>query len=279
MNTKIFEVFEDTLAQKGISIKEIETYVCGEFAQYAFHIKGIKGWRFGLWIDSAPEGNKVNFFAMIEDTIDKFNPSYANDTFKIEAIIVKGNTWWVDDTEKIIKMIKRHPIISYNIDATWDGVLHYRCPHIIKCIMHKVATYKCKIKNWYRYKSYCNITYLWLKVARRRLLKLGLYDSIEIIDNSSNGCWCYPRFELKINCKLDVDIDNDPMDDPLSMMKQWIYSQYDVSGKCMANDISLTPCQDGKVIGWWYDEPREEHFIEVFDWKYKLLKRFRRSNK
>lgn len=44
-------------------------------------------------------------------------------------------------------------------------------------------------------------------------------------------------------------------------------------------NLAYFPCQDGEIVGWWYGEPDDKDFIEVFGWKYKLLKHFKRKDK
>ena len=270
--TDIFKCFRDALEQKGFKIRDlIDCWgVC-----FTFNIKGIKGWRFGLW--TYPSNRNVKFFAMHEDGIDKFRPSWAQDIFSFEVPITEDNikyevVWWANMAAGIIKTIKYHPIISYNIDSS---ELSYKKPHIIVYANRKLCILKWKIGDWYECKSKYNVTYFWLKRAKRRLLKLGLYDSIEIIDCNTNGSYCYPRYNVRINCKPTANIE----EDCVLVIKQWIFSQYAINGKYMGDNISLIPCQNSNVTNWCYGTPKDEDFVKAFGWKYRVLKYFKRKDK
>ena len=286
MNYKdLFEKIRGALGQEGLVVRDedIVDEWCGEdFADFAFHIKGIKGWRFGAWICNTTINKepicKATFFAIHEDGIDKFKPSWAEDIFTCEAPIseeeIEGDdTWFVNKLVYIAKMIKRHPIISYKINLY--GILDYKLPHIVPYIKYKAKFLKWHIEEWYREKSKYNLTYLWLKRARNRLLRLGLYDNIEIVDCNTEDTCSYPRYDLRIYRKSGLELNNDF---PLAT-KEWIFSQYAATGKYMGDKCSLFAYQDDKIIGWWYAEPDDGDFIEAFGWKYRLLKHSKRKDK
>lgn len=284
--TDMFEKIRCALGQEGLVIrdKDIVEVWCSEnsgFADFEFRIKGIRGWRFGIWFCDTTINkervSKLTFFTMHEDGIDKFKPSWAEDVFTYETSFSEDdfedvNIWFVKELVDIAKMIKYHPIISYNIDLY--NSLHYKSPHIIPYIKYKIKALEWNIKEWYREKSKYNLTYLWLKRAKNRLLQLGLYDNIEIVDCNTEDSYSYPRYDLKIYRKSGAELKEDF---PL-VTKEWIFSQYTATGKDMGDKCSLFAYQDGEIIGWWYGKPDEEDFIEAFGWKYKLLKHFKRKD-
>lgn len=282
----LFEKIRCALGQEGLVVRDkdmVDVWSSENFADFSFHIKGIRGWRFGVWfcdttVNKEPV-SKVTFFAMHEDRIDKFKPSWAEDIFTYETSfseedIENENTWWFRyGLIDMAKMIKYHPIISYNID--WHNILDYKSPHIILYLRAKANALKWNIKEWYRDKSKYNLTYLWLKRVKNRLLQLGLYDNIEIVDCNTEDTYSYPRYDLRIYRKSELELGNDS---PLAT-KEWIFSRYTLTGKYMGDRCSLFAYQDDKIIGWWYGNPDDEDFIEAFGWKYKLLKIFKRKDK
>lgn len=271
---EVFEQIRMALAQKGYEIrdKDISEYAGDVLTEYEFTLKKLKGWRFGLWFyESNNHGeieNKVGFFGMTDDGLDKFRPSWAEEMFKFEQTIDEDDVWWVGQMVGIFNMIKYHPIISYNIDMCC-GQLKYSDPHIIRYFKIKAKSWKHKIKEWYEYRSKYNLTYIWLNIVKRRLNKLGLYDKIEIVDMCGDMCWTSPRYEIRIFYKPEVDTDENDI-------KQWIYSWYKLNGNKTKHYYHIDPYKNGKLLGWWYDEPEEQDLIEAFGWKYKVCKCFRK---
>lgn len=275
---EIFEQTKETLAQKGYEIrdKDISEYVGGVLAEYKFTLKKCRGWRFGMWVyetnNSGEIKYKLNFFGVTDDALDKFKPSYAEPMFEFEwNIDIDDDTpWWVNQIVGIFDMIRYHPIISYNIDVC--GTLKYKEPHIIRYFKAKAKYTKYKIRDWYEYRSKYNLTYIWLNIVKRRLNKLGLYDKIEIVDLCSDMSWTSPRYEMRIFYKPEVDTkDDSPLD-----VKQWIYSWYKLNGNRSKHYYHIDPYQNGKRLGWWFDDADDEDLIEAFGWKYKLLRHFRK---
>lgn len=92
----------------------------GEDSVVHFHIKGAKGWLFGIWIDTSSESDAIQFFAQYEETIDKFKPSrstfVASVTRKELKSVSLGNcqAWWAYiDIIKIVKHIKSNPRLAF----------------------------------------------------------------------------------------------------------------------------------------------------------------------
>jgi len=267
----IFEQIRKTLAQKGYEIrdKDIFEYTGSTLSEYEFTIKKLKGWRFGLWFYDVEGVSKVSFFGMTDDGLDKFKPSWAEEMFKFEDTIEDNDTWWIVRMVGIFKMIKHHPIISYNIDMCC-GQLKYCDPHIIRYFKIKTRIWKHNIRDWYEYRCKYNLTYIWLNIVKCKLMKLGLYDRIEIIDLCSDMSWTSPRYELRLFYKPEIDTDTDDT-------KQWIYSWYKLNGNKTKHYYHIDPYQNGKLMGWWFDDAEEQDLIEAFGWKYKLFKHFRKT--
>ena len=268
---EIFEQTRKALAQKGYEVrdKDIEKYEGDTYAEYEFTIKKLKGWRFGLWFYGSESASKVSFFGMTDDGVDKFKPSWAEEMFKFENTIEDDDIWWISQMVSIFDMIKHHPIISYNIDMCY-GRLKYCDPHIIRYFKIKARGWKHKIRDWYKYKSKYNLTYIWVNIVKRRLNKLGLYDKIEIIDLCDEMSWTSPRYEIRIFYKPEVDTEEYDIE-------QWIYSWYKLNGNKTKYYYHIDPYQNGKLLGWWFDDAEEQDLIKAFGWKYKLFKHFRKT--
>lgn len=268
---KIFEQTKETLAHKGYEIrdKDISEYVGTVLTEYEFTLKKCKGWQFGLWFYDFEGMSKVSFFGMPDDGLDKFKPSWAEEMFKFENIIEEDDAWWISQIIGIFNMIKYHPIISYNIDMCY-GRLKYSDPHIVRYFKIRAGVWKRKIKEWYEYRSKYNLTYIWLNIVKRRLNKLGLYDKIEIVDLCDDMSWTSPRYEMRIFYKPEVDTEEHDIE-------QWIYSWYKLNGNRTKYYYHIDPYKNGKLLGWWYDEPEEQDLIEAFGWRYKLFKHFRKT--
>jgi hypothetical protein len=90
-----------------------------------FQIKGFKHWIFGMWIDTKPnksnddttENYAVQFFCQYKESIDKFKPScsYFVANYTMHDIMHPTENEFYQ-IRSILKMIKRHPFISYEYD-------------------------------------------------------------------------------------------------------------------------------------------------------------------
>ena len=83
-----------------------------------FHIKGLKGWLFGLWIriDEKDKVYKYDFFTQYEKQIDKFKPTASH--------LVKEDIWYEEadfdwEVKQILEFVKKHPFKAYYADVTF----------------------------------------------------------------------------------------------------------------------------------------------------------------
>ena len=79
-NRKIAHLILTALKKEGLEPYNIvfDNESCYSFVPDSvvkFHIKGIKNWRFGMWIDHKLPNFTVQFFTQYEPEIDKFKPS------------------------------------------------------------------------------------------------------------------------------------------------------------------------------------------------------------
>lgn len=172
-----------------------------------FHIKEVKGWKFGIWWDI--NGNSgFDFFAQYEANIDKFKPTAS--TFVERDVCLED--WNLDDVVRICQFIKKHPHKAWALDKgyeqeIWDLV---------------------RVKHPFWRHHFERVRYWWAEVCYKRFNKryLKLLDEItneclispQIIDENKDGLMCSPRYLVK--CKgmkdedlepghYDIDIDED----------------------------------------------------------------------
>ena len=79
-----------------------------------FHIKELKGWKFGIWWNVDGE-KKFDFFTQYERDIDKFKPPASS--IKLECREL--DDWSMKDVVQICRFIKKHPYRAWAIDQTW----------------------------------------------------------------------------------------------------------------------------------------------------------------
>lgn len=179
-------------------------FECGEDSVVHFHIKGVKNWKFGMWIDTSID-NAVQVFAQNEMWIDKFKPSRSIFLENISKKNLKRVARNEDSAEynymgvvKMIQHIKNNPRIA--------AVQDYYCGMYIREPLAKMLL-DCKISRLkdisYDVKKY--VTYELVECKRNALaLKILKRENPEIIkdayihDCNSDGIVCYPRYEVRI---------------------------------------------------------------------------------
>ena len=81
--SKAKEIFK-SLELSGFHVQDVEfldgyfIFEHGKDTVVYFHIKELRGWKFGIWFQKDNEDIKFDFFAQYERDIDKFKPSASN---------------------------------------------------------------------------------------------------------------------------------------------------------------------------------------------------------
>lgn len=176
----------------------------GEDSVVHFHIKSVKNWKFGMWIDTSID-NAVQVFAQNEMWIDKFKPSRSIFLENISKTTLKRVARNKDSAEynymgvvKMIQHIKNNPRIA--------AVQDYNCGMYIEEPLAKML-WDCKISRLkdisYDVKKY--VTHELIECKRNALaVKILKMKNPEIIkdahidDCNSDGIVCYPRYEICI---------------------------------------------------------------------------------
>ena len=116
------KIFFEALEANGFHPTDIEfgngyfIFEHGKDMVVHFHIKEIKGWKFGIWWDVDGE-KKFDFFTQYERDIDKFKPSAS--TIKLEGEPL--DDWSMKYVLQICRFIKKHPYRAWAIDQTWKS--------------------------------------------------------------------------------------------------------------------------------------------------------------
>ena len=179
-------------------------FYMGEDSVVHFNIKGIKKWKFGMWIDIKNE-NPIQFFAQYTDFIDKFKPSASifsvniNNKSLANIVTNKDNTKWV--YYKIVNMckhIKYNPMIAFVQEATDSNYItsplwKLYAEEKLENISDKF--YKIKkhiINDIIEYRVNCISAFI-LKTKYPNII-----EDITICDNSIGGFRVSPRYDVEI---------------------------------------------------------------------------------
>lgn len=110
-----------------VDVKHLDGYFVFEHGKDMvahFHIKELKGWRFGIWWDIDGK-DKFTFFGQYEKNIDKFKPSrsvFVNEDIAILNLDIKFSV------VRILEFIKKHPYRAWAYDnmgyvcGCWDYI-------------------------------------------------------------------------------------------------------------------------------------------------------------
>jgi hypothetical protein len=176
----------------------------GEDGVIHFSIKGLYGWKFAMWIntnkeelldeDGKTEYHALQFFVQHKDNIDKFKPTRSCflSEYDLHEIENPAPYQWYQ-IKNIIKMIKRHPFISYYYDAceccefTGDSFIMRYFKSKLRVIFRSTKTL---------YQDWIPIT--WVKFKLLFCGKNIIVNTIKIIDGNTHGCISSPRWDLDI---------------------------------------------------------------------------------
>lgn len=176
----------------------------GEDGVIHFSIRGLFGWKFAMWIntnkdelvseDGKTEYPALQFFAQHKDNIDKFKPSRSCflEEYNLRAVDNPAPYQWYQ-IKNIVKMIKRHPFISYYYDRCEYPEFTGRS-FVLEYFKSKFRVIFRSVKTLYQ--DWVPIT--WVKLKLLFCGKNKIVNTIKIIDGNTHGCICYPRWDLDI---------------------------------------------------------------------------------
>lgn len=205
-NSVFKELIEENLIPTDVSFGNgYSIFEMGEDALVHFHIKGAKGWLFGMWIDTSLENDAIQFFAQYEEAIDKFKPSRSLFVASVsrkhlkEVANDKRQAGWIYlNITKIAKHIATNPRLAFIQENHYS--LYLDKPVYKLYISDKLDLYKnrlCKIKKRITDDliPYC-INSLSVKIVKS--WHDEMIKNIELIDRNDGIFICSPRWEIKI---------------------------------------------------------------------------------
>ena len=279
------EALFNAMKEKGFVPTDIEIgdgyfiFDMGDGGNVHFHVKGLRGWKFGLWChdeyvpseeDKArgykAEPPRMEVFAQVDKNIDKFKPSRSAycETIKYshnydENYNVIEGSWSIDeysfyDVISMLKEMKYHPLMAYYKDS-WTG--GYTDKSNWGLLVYYIRSNFSE--SWYAFKKKWKtilkdkITYHYLNHIKNKLDKLSFVDSVEIKDNN-DGYWiCSSRYDMKIIFGAESDEIKE-----IEILKKYFHDgflynkiiQYDSNIYCF-NKNYLN--ESGQMISYWYD--------------------------
>jgi len=209
-NRKIANSVFNVLRKEGLIPVDVQfgngyfIFEYGEDSVVHFHIKGVKNWKFGMWINTSID-NAVQVFAQNEMWIDKFKPSRSIFLENISKTTLKRVAQNKGSAEydymgvvRMIQYIKNNPHLA--------TVQDYYCGMYIREPLAKMLL-DCKISRLkeisYDAKKYvthelveCKRNALALKILKSKNPEIIKYAYIH--DCNCDGIVCYPRYEVRI---------------------------------------------------------------------------------
>lgn len=193
-----------------------------------FNIKGLYGWKFAMWIETNPDklisenGKKfpaIQFFCQHKLNINKFKPSrsFFLKNFYLEDIEECFGFYHIRD---MIQMIKRHPFISFAMDAYEDKF--YNKSYIGCYLDMKFYRIKQSIKEW----SEDTWIRVWHGSKVWFLNKYNVVDTAKLVDQNSDGWKVSPRYEMRIHFKKISDSENEQENAEIKMLDRWFRKNY-----------------------------------------------------
>lgn len=255
-NKEISEKVFDILKSHGFSPIDISysnTYFVfdyvGDNGIVHFKIKKLKDWEFGMWLNINKDISEdetypaIQFFCQHKFNVDKFKPSRSFFLAEISSTDIQSeDNWWGYQILSILNMIKRHPLISFAMDAH-ENPYHYSSylGFYLKC---KIRSYKEPLKSLY-------IGMVLKTIYQIKAFILGKYkivDSVKLIDQDSDDWIIDPRFKMCIHFKKISEDESIQDNEEEKIVKRWFKKSF---YQYMGIEVELT--RDGSTESYWYD--------------------------
>lgn len=174
----------------------------GEDSVVHFKVQGIKGWKFGIWIDKDSEKAVAQIFGQVIANIDKFKPSRSWAVFEVnQQELSEQDTYKksINDFIDRLHFIKAHPIIAhvndlYNEDFYANSYLAAYISDLKWNVTRNIRTiFKC----WAAKKT----GELFGFVVRR----FKYVDHTSLVDENDGGFIVSPRYSLNVFLTLSED--------------------------------------------------------------------------
>ena len=181
-----------------------------------FKIKGLRGWKFGMWITEQEKNDnenindneksmKVEIFAQHKHNIDKFKPSASVLCFDFTVDDIENFKPYVKrQIKEMIKQMKKHPFISFY----WDrhGYMRFITENCfvfyIKSLLEEYKE-KFNIKKFYNDWFHISIIKLKLLICKNN----KIIKQIKITDRNKDGWNFSTRWVVEVLFKENIDED------------------------------------------------------------------------
>lgn len=204
----------------------------GEDGVVHFNIKGLHGWKFAMWIETNPEKLKgensekypaIQFFCQHELNIDKFKPSrsFFLEKYSLEDIKSSAPYEFYAIVE-MIQMIKRHPFVSFTMDACEDKF--YNKSYIGCYLDMRFYRTKQAIKEW----SNDTRVRVWHGSKVWFVNKYKVVNTVKLVDHNTDGWKVSPRYDMRIHFKKISDNEDEQEKAEIRMLDRWFHkNRYD----------------------------------------------------
>lgn len=208
---KIFDYIKDN-GFKPINIKYGNSYFIfdkGENGVIHFNVKGLHGWKFGMWLETDAEKLKnengkdypaVQFFCQHELNIDKFKPSRSFFSVDLSLSDIEAeDIYSFYEIRSILKMIKRHPFVSFAMDGCGDK--YYSHSYVGYYLKQKLYKTKRAVREWWND--------IWVKIWHGSkvwfIKRYKVVDKVRLVDRNDKDWKTYPRYDMTIHFKKISD--------------------------------------------------------------------------
>lgn len=252
----------------------------GEGGNVHFHVKGLRGWKFGLWChdeyvpseEDMAKGYKGNppmmeVFAQVEKNIDKFKPSRSAycETIKYHHKYDENykeieGSWSIDeysfyDVISMLKEMKYHSLMAYYKDSWTGGYTDKSNWGLLVYYIRNNFN-----ESWYAFKKKWKTIlkdktcYSYFSHVKDKLDKLPFVEEVKIYDGNEGGWICSPRYSMNIIFGAESDEIKE-----VKTLDKWFHSGY-IWRKFIKNNVHVHCFNknylnaDGQMISYWYEE-------------------------
>ena len=195
-----------------------------------FDIKGLRSWKFAMWIETDAERLKnnegddypaVQFFCRHKLDLDKFKPSRSFFLVKISLDeIGEDDPWKLYEIVNILQMIKRHPFVAFYMSWMQDNCCD--CSYIgfyLEQVFYKI---KYKIRDWWK----DTFVRIWHGSKVWFIKKYKVVDSAKLIDGNGDGWKSYPRYDMEIHFRKISDDEQEQAKAEIKVLDRFFHKNY-----------------------------------------------------
>ena len=195
-----------------------------------FNIKGLHGWKFAMWIETDPKKLKqkdgtehpaIQFFCQHKLNIDKFKPSRSFHLIELSLKDIEdGKNWRLLDIMDMLQMIKRHPFVSFTMDACEDR--YYHKSYIYCYLDMKLYRIKRSLKEWWNDIS----VKVWHGSKVWFVNRYKVVDNIKLVDKNDKDWKVSPRYDMRLHFKEISANEEEQQKAEIRVLDRWFHKNY-----------------------------------------------------